>query len=140
MAIRAIDAVKLYLATYTGLETDAPLWANHLGVETKEYSIVPLPGNRIIEQYLNGGYTREFDFAFQSVESTRDELERLKSIGFYEALADWFEAQTLAGIFPTLESPKLAEKIEALDWGFLLQQGESETGIYQVQCKLTYYE
>jgi hypothetical protein len=133
-----ISAVRTYLATYSGLATNAPLWVNYLGADPTQYAIIPLAGTKIIEQYLDGGSLREFPFAFQSMESTADELERLESIGFYEAFSAWLESQTAAGTFPTLNAGQTPETIEALTWGFLYQQGESATGIYQVTCKLTY--
>jgi len=133
-----IDAVQTYLKTYSGLASGAPVWVDFLGQSPTEYGIIPLPGARIVETYIDGSSIREFPFAFQSTESTADDLERFENNGFYETFADWLESQTLAGALPTMESGKTAEKIEALGWGFLFQQGESQTGIYQIQCKLTY--
>ena len=133
-----ISAVRTYLASYTGLKTGAPLWVNYLGSEPTEYAIVPLPGPKVVATYLNGGSVREFPFAFQSMESTADDLERLESSGFYESLADWFESQTAIGTLPTLATKQTATAIEALSWAYLFEQGKSESGIYQVQCKLTY--
>ena len=92
----------------------------------------------IVESYINGGSLREFPFAFQSMASTADDLERLQNIGFYEAFADWLETQSLAGTLPTLGAKQTAEKIEALNWAYLYEQGESSTGVYQITCKLTY--
>lgn len=133
-----IESLRTYIATYTGLKEGKPLWVDHLGDTPTEYAIVPLAGTRVLERYLDGGSLREFTFAFQSTESTADNLERLENVGFYEAFADWLEAQTDAGILPTLATKKTAEKIEALGWGFLYEQGQSATGIYQIQCRLTY--
>jgi hypothetical protein len=65
-------------------------------------------------------------------------LERIENSGFYETLADWLEEQTKAGNLPTLDAGKTAESIEAVTWGFVYQQGESATGIYQITCKLVY--
>ena len=133
-----ISAVRTYLATYSGLTTGAPLWVDHLGQVPTEYGITPLGGARIVESNIDGSTVREFPFAFSSTESTADNLERLDNIGFYETFADWLESQTNAGAFPTLATGKTATKIEALEWAYLYQEGESSTGIYQIQCKLTY--
>lgn len=139
--VSIVEAVRTYIATYSGLATGRPLWVDFLGDDPTAYAIIPLPGPKIIETYLNGGSIRAFPFAFQSMESTADDLERMENIGFYEAFSDWLEAQTLAGTLPTLpSSPKVktATDIEAIGWGFLYQQGESTTGIYQIQCRLIY--
>jgi hypothetical protein len=133
-----ISSVKTYLATYSGLTVGAPLWVDYLGSHPTQYGIVPLAGTKVVESYIDGGGLREFPFAFQSMESTADELERLENNGFYEAFADWLDAQTLAGILPTLAAKKTPEKIEATGWAYLYEQGQSDTGVYQVQCKLTY--
>lgn len=133
-----IASVRTYITTYSGLATGAPVLVDFLGATPTQYSIVPLTGARVVERYINGGSLREFPFAIQSTESTTDDLERIENSGFYEALADWFEAQTEAGILPILDVGKKSESIEALGWGFLFDQGESGTGIYQIQCRLTY--
>lgn len=136
--ISMISAVRTYIKTYGSLVANAPVWVNYLSVTPTEYAIIPLPGARVIETDIRGGTVREFPFAFQSVESTADELERLESIGFYEAFATWLDVQTLSGVFPTLNAGQTPEKIEALGWAYLYEQGQSDTGIYQIQCKLTY--
>lgn len=136
--ISMIEAIKTYIATYTGLVANAPIWVNYLGTDPTQYTIIPLPGACIVETYLDDSALCEFPFAFQSVESTADELERLESIGFFEAFAAWLKSQTAADTFPTLNAGQTPERIEALTWGYLYQQGESATGIYQITCKLTY--
>lgn len=133
-----IDALRTYLATYSGLSAGAPLWVGYLGPEGTEYAIIPLAGDKITERYINGSSLREFPFAFQSMESTADNLARLEAIGFYEAFADWMESQSDAGTLPSLGTKKTAERIEANGWGYLFEQGQSDTGIYQITCRLIY--
>lgn len=135
-----ISALQTYIKTYSSLKTGAPVWVDYLGSMPTEYTIVPLPGERIVESYVDGSSYREYPFAFQSAESTADDLERLESQGFFEAFADWLESQTDEENFPILESGKTATKIESTGWGYLFQQGESQTGIYNIQCKLTYFQ
>lgn len=135
-----ISAVKTYMLTYTGLKTGAPLWVDYMGPNPTGYQIVPTPGPRIVESYISGGSMREWSFAFQSSEYTADELQRMDTNAFFEALAAWFETQSDAGTLPNLGAGKIAEKIEATTWGFLFQEGESNTGIYQIMCKLTYLQ
>lgn len=133
-----ISAVRSYLAGYSGLKTGAPVWVDFLGASPTEYTIMPLPGAKVIERYLNGSSLREFPFVFQSTESTADDLERLETAGFFEAFSDWLESQTTAGTLPSLGTGKQATQIEALGWAYLYEQGASDTGIYSIQCKLTY--
>lgn len=133
-----ISALKTYISTYTGLETGAPVWVDYIGPSPTEYAIIPLAGSKIIEQYINGGSMREYPFAFQSAEYTADDLERLETSGFFESFADWLESQTNAGVLPTLGAKQTAWVIEATSWAYLYEQGNSKTGIYQVQCRLIY--
>ena len=133
-----ISAIQTYIKDYTSLKSGAPVWVDYLGSEPTEYSIVPLPGGRIIEEYINGNSLRSYPFAFQSMESTADDLERLGTQGFFEAFADWLEQQTESGDLPTLGAGQTAESIETTGWGYLFQQGESQTGVYQIQCLLVY--
>lgn len=133
-----ISALRSYLKNYTGLALGAPVWVNYLGAVPTEYTVNPLPGNRIVEQYVDGSSLREYPFAFQSVESTAADLERLENSGFFEAFADWLESQTELGNLPVLDSGQTPERIEATGWGYLYEQGNSDTGVYQIQCRLVY--
>jgi hypothetical protein len=133
-----ISAVKTYLKTYSGLKSGAPVWVDYLGPTPTEYAVMPASGARTVEQYINGGSMREFPFTFQAMRSTADELERLETVGFYEAFADWLETQSNTGALPTLGAKQTPTKIEAVTWGYLFEEGNSETGIYQILCKLTY--
>lgn len=132
-----IEAVRNYLLTYAGM-ADALIHVDALGNTPIEYAVIPLPGDRKIAEYLDGKTQREYPFLIQSVFSTADEAERIENSGFYEALADWLDDQTDAGNLPTLGSGKTAESINAVTWGFVYEQGESGTGIYQITCKLVY--
>lgn len=133
-----LSSIKTYISGYSQLATGAPLWVDYLGSEPIGYAIIPLPGTKVVETYLDGSSLREYPFAFQSMELTADEAERLDNNGFYEAFADWLETQSLAGTLPTLASGKTAVSIEALGWAFIYESGESQTAIYRIQCKLTY--
>lgn len=133
-----ISALRTYMLTYNGLQTGAGLFVDHIPKEPTQYAIMPLPGVRILERYIDGGSRREFPFAIESMESTADDLERIQNSGFYEALADWLESQTLAGVFPSLGAGKTPEEIEAVGQPILLEFGESGTGIYQLPCRLVY--
>ncbi|MBN1535944.1 MAG: hypothetical protein JW908_04370 [Anaerolineales bacterium] len=133
-----ISAIQTYIKAYTSLKSGAPVWVDYLGSSPVEYSIVPLPGTRVLESYITGATLRVYPFAFQSMESTADDLERLGTQGFFEAFADWLEQQTENGDLPILGAGQTADSIEAAGWGYLFQQGESETGVYQIQCALQY--
>lgn len=133
-----IAALRAYLATCPALETGALLLVDHVGSTPFQYAIIPAPGTRIVSSFIDGGSIREFPFVFQTSTSTADDLERIENAGFNETFADWLEAQTEAENLPDLGSKKQAMSVEATSWGYLFEQGDSETGIYQIVCKLTY--
>jgi len=134
-----IESLKTYLKTCPNLADGALLEVDHNGPAI-QYAIVPLPGARVLETYIDGASLREFPFAFQTAAITADDAERIDNAGFQETFADWLEAQTEAGNLPALDAGKAAESITATSWGYLFEQGESDTGIYQIQCKLTYHQ
>lgn len=134
-----IKAVRDYLRGYMGLEDGAPVWVNHVGEgDPDHYSIVPITGERIVEEYIDGSSSRAFAFAFQSVETTIDEQSRLEAQEFFESLADWLETQSQNGVFPDMDPGQEPFKMEALGWGTLINMGQSQTGVYQIQCRLEY--
>jgi hypothetical protein len=133
-----ISSLRTYLLTYPGFVSGAPLLIDNLGKSHTQYGVFPLPGARIIESYIDGSSLRQFAFALQSMESIADDAARQEAHEFYEALADWFETQTKAGVLPSLGAGKTAQTIEALQSGFLFEFGESGTGVFQMQCRLTY--
>lgn len=133
-----ISALKNYLKTNPSIPSQAPVWVDYMENKPTQFSILTLPGNQILEEYIDGSSRRVYPFAIQSIESTADELERLENSGFYEDLSEWFEEQSEAGTLPDLGTGKTAERIEMMGWGYLFQTGESQTGIYQIQCRLIY--
>ena len=79
-----ISALKAYLLTYPELTDGASLNVDFVGPDMKGYNIAPLPGEKVLESYIDGGSMRAYPFSFQSVESTADELARMEANGFYE--------------------------------------------------------
>jgi len=133
-----ISGLRTYVMNYPGLVSGAPLLIDALGSKPTQYSIIPAPGPRIVAHYVDGGAECAFPFTIQSTESTADDLQRIENSGMYEALAAWFDTQTEAGSLPTLGAKQTATAVEALSWGFIYEQGNSGTGIYQIQCVLRY--
>jgi hypothetical protein len=120
------------------LEDGALVMVDNVDSKPVNYSVIPLPGEQIVESYLDGSSLRQFPFAFQTVKSTADDLERIETVGFLEDLMDWFEERTEEENLPTLEGGKESESIEISSWGYLYDQGVSDTGIYQIIGRLVY--
>jgi hypothetical protein len=135
-----LSAIKDYLKTNPNIASQTPIWVDFMGEKASEITIIQLPGNKVLESYINGDSRRVFPFAIQSMESTADELQRIQNSGFYEDLSDWLESQDELKVYPVLDAGKTAERIETMGWGYLVQQGNSQTGIYQISCRLIYYQ
>jgi hypothetical protein len=136
--VSLISAVQTYLKTYAGLASGAPLWVDYLGDKPVEYAVVEQPGQRVLETYLDGSTLREFPFLVRFAGWTADDAARVANAGWAETFAAWLESQTAAGTFPTLAAGQTGYLIEATLWGFLYEQGASESGIYQIACRLLY--
>lgn len=131
-------AIQDFIKEYSELKKKAPVWVNFMGPDPTEYSIVPLAGPLITEEYINGKTEREYPFALQSMESTITELARIANQEFYEEFAAWLRTMSNEGTFPDMDDGQTPYKIMALGHGVLLQKSESETGVYQIQCRLEY--
>jgi len=131
-------AVKEFVETYSGLKDGAPITSDHAGDTPTWYSLLPVPSDPVIHTYISGREKRQFTFAFQTTEYTADELERLENNAFFEGLSDWFKSQSEIGNLPTLDTGLTPDFIEALTWGYLFEEGQSQTGRYQIQCRLVY--
>lgn len=132
-----LQAIRDYMDTFPELKDNVFLFGDHQEGEEPQYSIQQLPGTKVLESFLDGTDDCQYTFAFQSAESTADELERYANAEFFEKLDTWFKAQTLAQIFPTLETGQVAERIETTNWSYLMAEN-SLTGVYQIQCLLLY--
>jgi len=133
-------AVATFIKTYPNLETGAPVTVDYAGENPAWYSILPTPSNPVIETYISGKEKRQFTFVFQAVGYTADDIERIDNISFFEAFASWLKSQTNSKILPVLEVGQTPQEIEALTWAYLFEEGVSDTGIYQIQCRLVYIQ
>ncbi len=135
-----LSAVKTFVAGYSGLPAGASLVSDGLIGKPGQYAVLALPGRRVAMPYVDGGSEQEFHFALSSVESTVDELQRLASSGWYESFAEWLDVQTIADNLPVLGVKQSPISIEAVQCAFIYEQGNSGTGVYQIQCKLVFHE
>jgi hypothetical protein len=133
-----LENVRTFLMTYSGLKYGAPFSVDFLGSNPPQYSIQSLPGERVLEWYVDDSSLRVFPFALQWMGSTADHIERINNDAFAETFADWLETQWRAGTMPTLGTGKTSHQIEATSWGYLEDQGQSETGVYMILCRLIY--
>ncbi len=133
-----ISAVRDFIADYDGLQDGVIVAIDSVGPDSVGYSIVPLPGQRIVSENIDGSSVREYPFAFRTSALTVDDGARLINSEFSEDFGAWLESQTAAGTLPTLGAGQTATSIEETLSGALYEEGESGQAIYQIQCKLVY--
>lgn len=105
------------------------------------YSIDNEPVNTIVKRYLNGDAIRQFTFALTSRKSTFTNEEKAKNTGLFEDVTNWMERQTRLRKLPGIDAQRRPIKLEALDSGYPLEMAEdNNSGLYAMQCRLTYYE
>lgn len=105
-----------------------------------EYSIDTTPATEVVKWYIGGSSIRQYLFVLRSVNDYGpDVLQNISNSGFYERLAAWLDEQTKAGVLPSLPAGKTPQIIEAQSTGYLFTSG-SDTGKYQIQCRLQYYQ
>lgn len=132
-----LQAIKNYMLLFPYLEENVVLLSDHTSGKEMQYSILQLPGTRVLEEDLAGNLDCQYPFAFQSIESTLDELQRFENADFFDKLYDWFTEQNNQEVFPELREDQTPERMETLGWGYLMQE-ETNLGVYQVQCRLLY--
>lgn len=135
-----IGAVREYISTCPFLNEFARINVEYLDHETDSYTVDALPGEPLVQRYLNGDSEKQFLFTLSSREAYGpDVLQNLENSGFYDRFADWLEAESRTGNLPELPEGKEALSIRAVSQGFVFQT-EFDAAQYQIQCKVLYYQ
>lgn len=113
---------------------------NYLGSEADEFMIESIPGETVLKRYINGDSIRQYQFYFASREVyTKDVIENLENISFYENFAGWLEECTKEKVLPELEGKQYCLGIEAVTSGYAFdtQNGKAQ---YIIQCNMKYFQ
>lgn len=135
-----IQAIRDYIASCPLLKDGAIVGVDQLGAKSVGYTIDATPCSPILQQYVDGGSKRQFQFVFASREKYGQRvLENLQNSSFYEDFADWIEINNLSGIFPELGEWRTPIQVEILSNGYVLDDAGDNTARYQIQLNLIYY-
>lgn len=105
-----------------------------------EYAIETGVFNPIITQYVNGDSERQYQFNFTSREYySMDRIQNIENSAFYEALADWVEAQDRAENYPPMPDGCTPLSMEVTSPGYIFD-ASMKNARYQIQLRLTYYK
>lgn len=139
MADTVIQSLWDYFLTCP-LMGDRKINVDFLPEKSLEYSIDTTPATEIVKQYVDGSSVRQYLFVIRSVQDYGSGvLQNIANSGFFESLSNWLEEQTRKKNFPALPSGKEPQKIEAQSTGYLFVSGP-DTGKYQIQCRLQYFQ
>lgn len=103
------------------------------------YSIDPVEGPQVLQQYVGGSSLRQYTFALRSAASRGEVQQNLAGSGFSERLGAWMEQQTRARALPALGGGRTPYKLEAVSTGHLFETGP-DIGKYEIQCRLVYLQ
>jgi len=135
-----IGAVREYISTCPFLKEFARIHVEYLDTEADSYTVDAIPGEPLVQRYLNGDSEKQFSFTLSSRESYGpDVLQNLENSGFYDRFADWLETESRRGNLPELPVGKEALSIRAISQGFVFQT-DLDAAQYQIQCRLLYYQ
>lgn len=111
-----------------------------LGDQPIEYIIETGIFSPVIETYIDGSSDRRYQFNFGSREYY--DLDRFQTIAnstFYEAFANWVEAQDAAKNFPEMPKGMHPEKMRILSPGYLFDES-MRNARYQIQIEIIYHK
>ena len=104
------------------------------------YSIDCEPVSTVVKRYFDGAQ-KQYTFSLTARKAAFDDEDRARNTAVYEKVSLWMEQVTRSRTLPLMEDGRQPIRLEALDSGYLLERAEdNETGLYSMQCRLTYYE
>ena len=106
-----------------------------LGKEATSYSIEPIPTDKVLRQYTDGGGLYQLVFQFGSKEFYDESLnQNIENLNFYERLQNEIEENNNKGILPEIDG---IQSIECLNNG-TIQDIQNGTAKYGIQMRITY--
>ena len=106
-----------------------------LGKEATSYSIEPIPTDKVLRPYTDGGGLYQLVFQFGSKEFYDESLnQNIENLNFYERLQNEIEENNNKGVLPDIDG---IQSIECLNNG-TIQDIQNGTAKYGIQMRITY--
>lgn len=113
---------------------------NYLGAQPLEFAVLETPAAPALRRYQDGSALCRKAFALAAVQDySCDTLANTAAAGLWEALEEWVAGRNQARDFPSLGPGRVPRSIEVTATHGLLQT-TANTGRYQIQLALTYYQ
>lgn len=140
-AVNTIENIRAWFRTCPAISTGNRFSVDHVGRDPTEYAILTTPSPLKTKLDILGNVSmaavQELNFAFVSREEYgRDVLQNLANLGFFDEVIDWIYAQNKVKNFPVLREGTVMMIVPTMTQ-YLIQAG-TDSGRYQIQCKITY--
>lgn len=131
-----IEKIRDYFNEHVTLaEEFNEILVDFLGKEATSYSIEPIPTDRVLRPYTDGGGLYQLVFQFGSKEFYDDSLsQNIDNLNFYERLQEEIDDNNNRGVLPDIDG---IQSIECLNNG-TIQDVEHGTAKYGIQMRITY--
>lgn len=131
-----IEKIRDYFNEHVTLaEEFNEILVDFLGKDATSYSIEPIPTDRVLRPYTDGGGLYQLVFQFGSKEFYDDSLsQNIDNLNFYERLQEEIENNNKRGVLPDIDG---IQSIECLNNG-TIQDVEHGTAKYGIQMRITY--
>lgn len=134
------ESIRDWIRSYPLIDNNLRVNIDWLPEDSTEYTIDSVPGDAVVQRYIDGSAKKQALFVFGSREPYgSDVLQNIDNSGFYEEFSKWVEEQNDAGNLPVLETGKTPIKVDVLSTAYVFQS-DAETARYQIQCRLLYME
>lgn len=134
-----IEGLQEYVAKcpYLGEFTESHI--DFTGEDAGNYGIMPT-GDDILQRFMDGSAKRKYQFALCARNFTVDDVQRVANSKFTEHFSDWIFQMNARKEYPQIGPDRQPYQIEGAN-GILFDLAENaDTGIYQIQCSLFYYQ
>lgn len=131
-----IEKIRDYFNEHVTLaEEFNEILVDFLGKDATSYSIEPIPTDRVLRPYTDGGGLYQLVFQFGSKEFYDDSLsQNIDNLNFYERLQEEIDDNNNRGVLPDIDG---IQSIECLNNG-TIQDVEHGTAKYGIQMRITY--
>ena len=139
----AIKAVQEWLKTCPmvaeQLGNNVAFHIDYLPEDTTQFSIEDSPGDPVLQEFFSGRRKAKNYVLASRMENSESIAQQAANSGFWDAFADWIEAQSDAHNLPDLGEGRTAERVAVTSSGYIVTS-EDGTCRFQIQIRLEYYQ
>ena len=101
-----------------------------------DFSLDKIPTESVVTRWISGIEIHRDVYSFRSRKAySKDTINNLKNIGFFEDFENAIETNNKKGIKPNING---IEKIECLNSGTMISSEDGNSAIFDIQIQITY--